>query len=811
MALPHTVQPHSSPGFPPAIGRHTALFTAFINQEQGRDAALYHVKLTEIESQLKIALDEAEYLRMKNSQMGLSLKQLQQRLEAVKQESIASGDDLVRRTRSVARILISLFRKRVAKLEAIQEESKKQLVEALSDRQAAQRELNASRAQVQTFEWDMQEARTAESVAKNETLTLKMTTIAQLEKSLTEANNSEVSLKRYVYLFRDQNAALERELSSVKESSRAEHQRLSQEKANLQQDLTTRLETVMQNASSHETNAKEATERGDLLLEQLERERRESDSTFAALQRQATDATLAGHREAVQSQAQLTSLAAQLSKMETALAEATGKVKQSDQEISGLRRALSEAESTHRATKTEDDMTMEKFLVTLAFLRKNLNDVQTNAGKQIQQLRRQLSALHDQGCSERNDLETRLSSFVATLHQHQIASFDSDSDVLKPSPKLVCMWETIRELIPVSQREFISSFVCFPEHLTADTTPVIPAISTLVDHLRHYIYSVRHLRQVQMAERDQEINSSQGEMKQISLPDVVVALPVPPSTPGKPKEVDRPPQSQSQVLSINLPQSITVDAGQEPNIALPTSPSSAFVSKNTDVTKTLHPKAGTDDSTTPAVPPVSTTFHLGQEPNVTLPYPEMISSKADDMLGKFNSNAVGDDITTSPKRRRGRSPKKGSRSAKKATSAGSSLNNVPSSSGVSDLNLDLNNVHPLRKMHSTRSVLKRLRETQDEISKDNSNTRSRKFGEASTSASNPTSAHPTAGTRHIPPLTRKFACVEIVVSEILPRSARTLTHTAFSSATQSSSKMTTTKRPIDPSGHRGSTFKPAGL
>ncbi|KAJ3901371.1 hypothetical protein F5879DRAFT_992008 [Lentinula edodes] len=546
MALSQPGSHHqTSMSFPRAVGRHSALFTALIDQERGTIAAFYNAKLAEVEGQLKAALDETEFLRMRNSKTSLSQQKLQQQLEVTKQ----TGRDEVRRTRSVARVLISFLRKCAAKLDAVQEESKRQLA-ALEDKQFTRRELDAICAgyisQVQALERDRQDALEAKSSAMREANNFKAT-IVQLEESLAEANTANSSLRKYAFTFREQKLALERELSNVRESSKVEQHHLSQEIAQLQRDLTSCSEKAIHDASSHESKVKEAVERTNTLLRQLERERRESGSIFIALRRQAEGASLASQ----QKDHQLSSLRAQHLQTEIALAEATQKIERYAQEVGDLRSALSRTEIACRTVETERDTALssiergtpaaetcsvlQELVVSLAFLRRSqLSDVRAHAEQQMAELRRQLFIVQEQGQLERKVLEKRISELVAVLYHHEFGSFDLELDVLKPSPKLVSLWEAIHELIPVSQRQT----ACFPKFLTEDTAAVIPAISTLVDQLRYHFKDVHNL-QLALAERDQRIDLLRDELevkRMIEFSPTVVSTIVP----GNITEAERP-------------------------------------------------------------------------------------------------------------------------------------------------------------------------------------------------------------------------------------------------------------------------------
>ncbi|KAJ3736606.1 hypothetical protein DFJ43DRAFT_1049766 [Lentinula guzmanii] len=436
------------------MGYYTAQFTALIDEERGRIALFYQERLAEVESRLNVALDEAAFLRAKVSNMAFSQERLQQKLD----ESATCADVIVR-TRRVATMLVSYFRKRAVKLEAMQEESQRQLAETLYDKQVIQIELDASRArhifQMQALELDRKEARSAR---KSETDTFN-TTVAQLQESLSETRAEEVSAKRYEYLLREQKMTLESEISSIKENSRMEQRRLSEEMMKLQHDLTTRLEAAIHDASNYESKAKEATERSDLLLRQLDCERRESS---IALRHQAD----ASHQKVAQVEDQLSSLATQHSKTETALIEA----------------------------------------------RNSLTDVQTHAEQQIEDFRRQLSSVQENSRLEQIDLEKRISSLIAVLCHHEIATYDSDLDVLKPAPRLVSIWETIHELIPVSGDPNISALICFPKFLTEDSLAVMSAIHTLIDRLRSRLNDVHGLHRA-LAERDYQIESLRDELE----------------------------------------------------------------------------------------------------------------------------------------------------------------------------------------------------------------------------------------------------------------------------------------------------------
>lgn len=649
-----------SMGFPRAIGRHSALFTALIDQERGSIAAFYNSKLAEVEGQLKAALDETEFLRMSNSKTSLSQQELQQQLEVAKQ----TGRDEVRRTRSVARVLISIFRERAAKLDAVQEESKRQLA-ALEDKQFTRRELDAICAgyisQVQALERDRQDALEAKSSAIREANDFKAT-IAQLEKSLAEANTANSSLRKYAFTFREQKLSSERELSNVRESSKVEQHRLSEEIAQLQRDLRSCSEKAIHDTSSHESKVKEAVERTNALLRQLERERRESGSIFIALRRQAEGASLASQ----QTDNQLSSLRAQHLQTETALAEATQKNERYAQEVGDLRSALSRTEITCKTVETQRDnalaliergisaaetcSVLQELVVSLAFLRKSqLSDVRAHAEQQMEELRRQLSTVQEQRQLEKKDLEKHISELVAVLYHHEFGSYDLELGVLKPSPKLVSLWETIHELIPVSQRQT----ACFPKFLTEDTAAVIPAISTLVDQLRSHFKDVHNL-QLDLAERDQQINLLRDEL-----------------------EVKR-------MIEFSSTVETTIVSGMF------SSPISLVLTHIDD--NTYLDEGNITEAETPSLESTSSNLYIPVVDPEHLPYPETISSKSVDVLEIFKPNSDGDTTnTTAPKHKR-RPPKKDSKSARKVPWT-ESTPSPPNSDGKSHWNLRMSTAY----------------------------------------------------------------------------------------------------------------------
>ncbi|KAJ3986482.1 hypothetical protein F5890DRAFT_1503607 [Lentinula detonsa] len=676
------------------MGHYTAQFTALIDEERGRIALFYQERLAEVESRLNVALDEATFLRAKVSKMAFSQERLQQKLD----ESATCADVIVR-TRRVATMLVSYFRKRAAKLEAMQEESQRQLAETLHDKQIIKIELDASRArpifQMQALELDKKEARSAR---ESETDTFN-TTVAQLQEPLSKTRAEEISAKRYEYLLREQKMTLESEISSIKENSRMEQRRLSEEMMKLRHDLTTRLEAAIHDASNYESKAKEATERSDLLLRQLDCERREWS---IALRNQAD----ASHQKVAQVEDQLSSLATQHSKTETALIEA----------------------------------------------RNSLTDVQTHAEQQIEDFRRQLSSVQENSRLGQSVLEKRLSSLFAVLRHHEIATYDSDLDVLKPTPKLVSIWETIHELIPVSEDPNISALIYFPKFLTEDSLAVMSAIHTLIDRLRSRLNDVHGLHRA-LAERDSQIESLRDELEVNKMAEASSIILSPLSSLSSlsgrtvTPEADMPPGSQSLSLSSGL---TVANLKRLASVSFTPSSNAPSTSK-----KSPHPKSAA------LISSVETSFELGKM-NVAPPSPEMATSKPDVLEA---SNPSRTEITSAPKRRRGQPPKKNFKSTMKAPLPGSSNNEV----------------------HWTKSVTKRLRE---ESSKGSSNKRFRNSAKASASASTSTS------TTHTPTV-QKVAFVEIVVSKKRhPSRNRTPSVCPSPSATQSFSETTESKHPL---------------
>ncbi|KAJ3756296.1 hypothetical protein EV360DRAFT_72123, partial [Lentinula raphanica] len=448
--------------------------TALIDQERIQVAESYQRKLAEVESQHTAALDEATFFRAQNEKMTLSYRELQHQLDIAKRELADRGDtSLSRQTRCAAGLLISYFRKQAAKFRAMHNDSTTRLVQALSEQQAMLIELKLSRVRTNALEQELQQLETSRAAERNERESLESSNAA-LKKSLVEVKATELSAKTYAYYFREQSTALQQELVKVKADREAEQQRLLNEAVQLRQDL----ERAKNVALRHETRANDATKRLEILSQLLGLHKREPSSTFNGVQHQVET----GHPTVAQVQDQSLSLSAQHSTVtETVLPEA----------------------------------------------RTSPVDAQTHANEQIEDLRRQLSSVQE----NRDDLEKRISSLADALHHHELAIHDPESNILKPSPRLVSIWEAIYHLLPVSEQQNFEFPVCFPEFLTKDTTAVTSAIYALVDRLRSCLDAAcGRLRQT-LAERDLRIRSLQDQLagQQTVEPSLIVVSPISPS------------------------------------------------------------------------------------------------------------------------------------------------------------------------------------------------------------------------------------------------------------------------------------------
>ncbi|KAJ3715161.1 hypothetical protein C8R42DRAFT_681906 [Lentinula raphanica] len=475
MELPQTTESHTSNSLESshAITHFTSQLTALIDQERIQVAESYQRKLAEVESQHTAALDEATFFRAQNEKMTLSYRELQHQLDIAKRELADRGDtSLSRQTRCAAGLLISYFRKRAAKFQAMHNDSTTRLVQALSEQQAMQIELKLSRARTNTLEQESQQLETSRAAERNERESLESSNAA-LKKSLVEVKAAELSAKTYAYYFREQSTALQQELVKVKADREAEQQRLLNEAVQLRQDL----ERAKNVALRHETRANDATKRLEILSQLLGLHKREPGSTFNGVQHQVET----GHPTVAQVQDQSLSLSARHSTVtETVLPEA----------------------------------------------RTSPVDAQTHANEQIEDLRRQLSSVQE----NRDDLEKRISSLADALYHHELAIHDPGSNILKPSPRLVSIWEAIYHLLPVSEQQNFEFPVCFPEFLTKDTTAVTSAIYALVDRLRSCLDAAcGRLRQT-LAERDLRIRSLQDQLAgQTVEPSLIVVSPISPS------------------------------------------------------------------------------------------------------------------------------------------------------------------------------------------------------------------------------------------------------------------------------------------
>ncbi|KAJ3819807.1 hypothetical protein F5878DRAFT_606999 [Lentinula raphanica] len=504
MELPQTTESHTSNSLDSshAITHFTSQLTALIDQERIQVAESYQRKLAEVESQHTAALDEATFFRAQNEKMTLSYRELQHQLDIAKRELADRGDtSLSRQTRCAAGLLVSYFRKQAAKFRAMHNDSTTRLVQALSEQQAMQIELKLSRARTNALEQELQQLETSRAAERNERESLESSNAA-LKKSLVEVKATELSAKTYAYYFREQSTALQQELVKVKADREAEQQRLLNEAVQLRQDL----ERAKNVALRHETRANDTTKRLEILSQLLGLHKREPSSTFNGVQHQVET----GHPTVAQVQDQSLSLSAQHSTVtETVLPEA----------------------------------------------RTSPVDAQTHANEQIEDLRRQLSSVQE----NRDDLEKRISSLADALHHHELAIHDPEFNILKPSPRLVSIWEAIYHLLPVSEQQNFEFSVCFPELLTKDTTAVTSAIYALVDRLRSCLDAAcGRLRQT-LAERDLRIRSLQDQLAgQTVEPSLIVVSPISPSmslsddSSTAQVEAERPSESQTPIPDSEL-------------------------------------------------------------------------------------------------------------------------------------------------------------------------------------------------------------------------------------------------------------------
>ncbi|KIK68457.1 hypothetical protein GYMLUDRAFT_719399 [Collybiopsis luxurians FD-317 M1] len=528
MPLQSTLRPTLFSGLSHALDTHTAIFDAFITQETEKATASCQTKLAHVEAQLKEAQDELESLQRRLSTPQLDLLQ---QLEAAKEE-VKAREVEIDRTRNAAKRLISFFRRSTGKLTALQEEAEKKLSDTSRQKEDIQAELDELRlvhdSKMQVFERNKRETSAAEHRAKQETEALRAV-VAEQEKLLAGAQSSEESLRIRVQ-------ELGKELATLEESSRAERTRLFEEKKRAETDFAAKLEAAISESAEYRTKAEEAsaqcqdsTTHVRLVVEELDRLRRESGSIITALQRQVEGATLASNQELTHIQEQLSSLQAQHSRCssdaEASLIESTRNIERHSRELSGMREAFLEADNARRSAELERDtakrealriqsdlaslkleygLSLHDFVVLLALLRKDMANYRTAAERYLKDFRRQLIAAQEKGDRTKMDLEKRFSSLAHTLDHHGLVSMNESSYTLQPSPRLLALWEKLHGLLPEHR---ISPFH-FPSELTEETSAVIPAMSTLVDELVYSHNLLQFSLQQTSASRDQSRTDS---------------------------------------------------------------------------------------------------------------------------------------------------------------------------------------------------------------------------------------------------------------------------------------------------------------
>ncbi|KAF5366133.1 hypothetical protein D9757_010927 [Collybiopsis confluens] len=446
-----------------ALASHTALFAAYIAQETDRATSSHRVKLALTEAQLEEARDETIRLREKVSHLdsGYNISKL-----ALGQEMAAA------------------------------KEVEAKLSEVVKEKQAIQAELDALRTEyatkVQALEKEKQVARAAEYKAKQQTEALKVT--------LAEKEKLEVLLKRHALELRD-------EISASKEQSKVAQTLLSEEKTKIELEFAVRLETAASQTTHYRTKAEEASAQSlkssadtRLLEVELDRSRRESNSVITALQHQVEAVSLGSSRELTHVQEQLSSLRAQHSRCPSE-AEITKNEHDWNLErhtfglqITELQEALSKADSARGEVEARFDVARETLeaqtqlvsagledcqalLILVALLQKNTVHSQARSRWRMEALRSELLTAQEERDQLNESSKKHLASLALTLHHHGIASMDISSGTLQPSMMLLALWEKLVNHLPERRQ----SPYHFSGELTEETSPVIPAISALVD------------------------------------------------------------------------------------------------------------------------------------------------------------------------------------------------------------------------------------------------------------------------------------------------------------------------------------------
>ncbi|KAF9078689.1 hypothetical protein BDP27DRAFT_1356499 [Rhodocollybia butyracea] len=555
-------------GFSRALEAHTALFVALIEEERANVAASFEERLAQVEAQLKSAHDEVAALNSGSSSLRHQLEVAKKEAKTRETESERSQNGAMEYMRQVH-----------AKFATMEDEMKKQLSEAARKNADLDSMRSALAFRVQMLEREVSEATGVGAAAKREVESLKAH-LADKERSLSTSKSLEASqrldllkaqgrtstLEREIATIKESTRAerqrlieekrqmeaeymarldgatrdrldllktqgrsstLEREIATIRESTRAEKQRLNEEKREMEAEYMARLDRVTSEAANHEARANAASSQCSelkqhalMLIQDLEKEKRAHNSDIIALQRQIESTSSASRQEVAQVHEQLSTLGQALSSAVAARRAAETERDairvQTDTELVHARNVLNSARVQERAVEREHNRAVNDLVTTFAFLRRDSVKAQATAEEKLKGLRCQLSAVQQEGSIMKERFERRLSSLALVIRHHHLASLDVDTDILKPSPELLDLWKGLSQL--ASGSHVLPSHTPFPDVFTEHTNPAIPTICSLVDEISH------NIRQQHGLSSEEMIVSSQEQINQFANPKDLVPV-----------------------------------------------------------------------------------------------------------------------------------------------------------------------------------------------------------------------------------------------------------------------------------------------
>ncbi|KAE9405631.1 hypothetical protein BT96DRAFT_312813 [Gymnopus androsaceus JB14] len=295
-------------------------------------------------------------------------------------------------------------------LDTAKEEDLEVNVKAQSTEQDVQAELNSLRAQFQVLEQDRLRARRAEEAAKREVESLR----GEAEKSRSKME----SLELFVSEMKREKSRLETELANLKESSNAEKERLLDEMEKNRVEFSSRLEKVAREGANHEAKA-------------IERLRRESNSLITSIRTKHAqssrdaDAALAESTKEVERYAQdLWKVKDERWIVETERDTAARALQDEKQLVRQARKRLASVHSRAKAAADKYHLSSQALAISIDHMRGNLNDAQTTAAHQMDDLRCQLFAAQEEGAREKEvkeKLGNRISSLDAIIRETEAA------------------------------------------------------------------------------------------------------------------------------------------------------------------------------------------------------------------------------------------------------------------------------------------------------------------------------------------------------------------------------------------------------